>query len=351
MNFDLDRPIRLQLRTPHDLVTSLPPLLGFHPKESLVMVSIGIDDGRQVRFALRVDLPPPTDSVSLARHLAGVAAARRSDEVMLVVLGGASAPDAEMPVAELVDALHDECALVGVPVRMAVWAAEVARDAPWRCYGECACSGRLPDPSCAPLAARMVASGQVIYGDRSELERLVAPADPVAIQRRSAKLDARLDRATRKGGGMPLAGAAGFALLTRWVDRARTQPPRLADADVVSLCLALSDPMVRDAGLGFALGTRAVPAERLWSALTTECPDPEAAEPAVLWAFSALMRGDGALANVALERAQQAWPGHRLSALFLGGLGAGVAPGELRSWFLRGIERAEVELAGEVGPR
>jgi hypothetical protein len=164
-------------------------------------------------------------------------------------------------------------------------------------------------------------------------------------------LDARLDELSNAGGAMPLGGAEGFALLDRWVNKARTERPGMVDEDVVSLCLALSDPTLRDAGLSFALGKRAVAAERLWSVLVTESPDPEAAEPAVLLAFSALVRGDGALANVALERAQQAWPGHRLSSMLLGGLAAGVAPGELRQWCLRGIRQAEAELAGQSDQR
>jgi hypothetical protein len=65
-------------------------------------------------------------------------------------------------------------------------------------------------------------------------------------------------------------------------------------------------------------------------------PDPEAAEAAVLLAHCALMRGDGALACVALRRAQQAWPGHRLSALLQAALDSGTNPAELRTWFLDG---------------
>ena len=62
-------------------------------------------------------------------------------------------------------------------------------------------------------------------------------------------------------------------------------------------------------------GPAAAAAEQLWAALVRELPDPEAAEPAALLAVSALLRGDGALANVALDRAEQAWPGHRLTRL------------------------------------
>ena len=84
---------------------------------------------------------------------------------------------------------------------------------------------------------------------------------------------------------------------------------------MVELACALGDPDVRDAALLRNLGGAAAAAEQLWTALVRETPDPEAAEPAVLLAVSALLRGDGALANVALERAELAWPGHRLARL------------------------------------
>jgi hypothetical protein len=60
-------------------------------------------------------------------------------------------------------------------------------------------------------------------------------------------------------------------------------------------------------------------------------PDPEAAEPAALLALSALLRGDGALANVALDRAETAWPGHGFTAMLRDLARAGTRPSELRA--------------------
>jgi hypothetical protein len=96
-------------------------------------------------------------------------------------------------------------------------------------------------------------------------------------------------------------------------------------------------------GFAFADAT-ASGAERLWTALVSEAPDPAAAEPAVLLAHSALMRGDGALAGVALARAQRASPGHRLSAMFQAALDAGCGLDQLRDWFVTGCQQATEEL-------
>jgi hypothetical protein len=356
MNLDTGHPtderINLRLRDPADLLTAVPYLLGFHPRDSLVLVGTRAVDGVRIELTLRVDLPPPGAASAVARGIAGGLAARRCDEALVAVVG--SRPPGvggDPPYRDVVDALTSACAEVGVAVRGAAWAAELAKGAAWRCYDECGCAGSLPDPSCSPLAAATVAAGHVTYGDRVELERMVAPADEPVLGRRSALLERRLDEASHSGEPVDPSGLGALQLLARWVEDAAVGPPELDDEDVVDLCLALSDPLVRDAAFGLALGEAAHAAERLWSVLVSEAPDPEAAEPAVLLAYSALLRGDGALAGVALERAQRAWPGHRLSAMFGAALDAGHGPDELRDWFADGSKRALALLSRRADPR
>ncbi|MBO0848085.1 MAG: DUF4192 domain-containing protein [Pseudonocardia sp.] len=356
MNLDtghpIDERIDLRLRDPADLLTAVPYLLGFHPRDSLVLVGTRAVHGVQVEVTLRVDLPPPEAVATLVHGLAGGLAARRCDEALVAVVGAvAPRPDDGPAHRELVDALTEACAQVGVVVRGSAWVAELVAGSPWRCYDECGCAGSLPDPSCSPLAAAMVAAGRVTYGDRAELKRLVAPAAQSVRDRRSELLDRRVDEASRSGRPVAPSGLAALELLARWVEDISAAPAEMDDDDVVELCLALSDPLVRDAAFGLALGAEAAAAERLWSLLVTEAPDPEAAEPAVLLAYSALLRGDGALAGVALERAQLSWPGHRLSAMFLAALDAGHGPDELGDWFGTGSRRALALLARRADPR
>jgi hypothetical protein len=352
MDFELDQALPLRLRSPADVITAVPPLLGFHPRDSLVLVSLAQEATSAsmfVQFALRVDLPPPDRSARLVRYLSEVMAARRSEEILVVVVGGGGSgkPGEPPPHHELVEALLAECSLVGVPGRIAVWASEIAEDAPWRSYQNEDSSGQLPDPACAALAAEMVVTGQVIYADRADLEAVVAPGDPAVLAHRSDLLDAWLDEAVYTCRARPLDGPAAFELVNVWMTRARDGLLELTDDQVVALCLALNDVRVRDAAFGFALGGWAQAAERLWGTLVRECPDPDAAEPATLLAFSALVRGDTALATVALERAQLAWPGHRISSLLLNGLSSGIPPTTLRGWLTGGIEPAAVLLAND----
>jgi uncharacterized protein DUF4192 len=361
------------LRAPEDLVAAVPYLLGFHPADSLVLVSTRTAGQPGVEFTLRVDLPPPELVTEMARELAGVVLAQRCDELLLVVVGGAAPwattgsgpgpgsrrgsrsaarsgrgrvpeqrrrPAPGPPRAEVVAEVSRACAEVGVLARAAIWVAGFVAGTPWRCYGPCGCVGALPDPACSPVATASVLAGQVTYADRAELERVVAPAAEPVLRRRAELLTQRLDELSDGGDPSPPATAELVAALEHWIDIASAGPPQLADEDVVRLCLALGDPLVRDAAFGSAYDARAEGAERLWTALVTGSPDPEAAEPAVLLAHSALIRGDGALAGIALARAQQAWPGHRLSAMIRSALDAGLGPDQLRDWFVDGSQRA-----------
>jgi hypothetical protein len=181
----------------------------------------------------------------------------------------------------------------------------------------------------------------VAHADRSELEKVVAPTTPGRLRRRARLLtravDAALDpRIPDDGNGDAVAaiegcaGPAGHALVERALADAAAGRLHLDDEKVVALALALSDVEVRDAALARCAGSDTDGAEHLWAALARETPDPEAAEPAVLLAACALLRGDGALAGIALDRAEQAWPGHRLTRLLRAVWAAGIPPERVR---------------------
>jgi hypothetical protein len=353
MTFNTSRPPRTGSTPPlvANLVAAIPYLLGFYPHDSLVLLGTSSADPFGVDFTLRVDLPPPSLVSDTAAELARVLRNHRCQLALFAVVGAppGGAPGDLPPLPELAIEVTDACAAVGIHVWGSLWVPELVAGAPWRCYHDCACgngcAGELPDPASSPAAAAAVAAGQVTYPDRAALEAVVAPGDPAALRRRAALLDRRLTELTQPGAVPPRADAEALSTLRRWVEVAADRRPILGDEDVVRLCLALSDPLVRDAAFGFAFAqSTAAGAERLWTTLVTEAPDPVAAEPAVLLAHSALLRGDGALAGVALARAQQAWPGHRLSAMFQAAVDAGCGPDQLRDWCVAGCQQATAEV-------
>jgi Domain of unknown function (DUF4192) len=259
-------------------------------------------------------------------------------------VGGGPAPngaaDSEPPHADLVAVVTAAIDERGVPVRMRAWAASTAAGAAWACYDECGCRGTLPDPGATPLAATAVAAGLLVHADRAELERLVAPAPEGVLRRRERLLNRMVDAGARAAGtGSPPTDGpwpepGDTASATAVVDAAMADTAagrlHLDDGRVLALALALTDPLVRDAALARCASSGGESVEQLWAALTRETPDPEAAEPAALLAACALLRGDGALAGIALERAERAWPGHRLTALLRAAWQAGMRPEQVR---------------------
>jgi hypothetical protein len=82
----------------------------------------------------------------------------------------------------------------------------------------------------------------------------------------------------------------------------------------------------------------------LWTECTRRGPAPFDAAPATLLAVSAWLRGDGAMANVALERALESRPGYTLARLLAQGLTGCLPPAALRAMVraaVAGLEDAE----------
>jgi Domain of unknown function (DUF4192) len=339
----------VRMRDPGELMAALPFLIGFHPRDSLVVVAFGGPSGRRVELTQRVDLPPPEHATAVCAALARTTRLGDPAGAAVLVVGGGppgAVAGAPPPQAAVVVAATTAIEEAGVPVRMRTWAASTAAGAAWACYDECRCRGALPDASATPLAATAVTAGVVVHADRAELERLVAPVEAAVLRRREGLLTRALDTTSRAEGGQLIhaaspspvdapcpdrdaTGAATAVLETALADTAAGRL-HLDDGRVVALALALADPLVRDAALVRCAAPGAESAEQLWAALSRETPDPEAAEPAALLAACALMRGDGALAGIALDRAEQAWPGHRLTSLLRSAWQAGLRPAQVR---------------------
>ncbi|MFE2755427.1 DUF4192 domain-containing protein [Actinosynnema sp. NPDC059335] len=126
--------------------------------------------------------------------------------------------------------------------------------------------------------------------------------------------------------GQPSPRRSRFDLLHEHVLRAgdRTQP--LTDREIAHLAFALTNPLVRDACLSFAISEHAHHAEALWTELIRTSPAPERAEPAALLAAYACLRGDLDLAAAAIGHAERSHPGHRLSELLGTALRNGIDP-------------------------
>ncbi len=336
-----------------EVAAALPHLLGFRPAESLVLISLRGPGGSRVGLTVRADLPPSGGAAALARALAGKVVTDEPHAVLLAVVSeapdpadppvlpaGAGAADVrpELPhrgvVHEMVLALdaHD------VPVREALL---VRRGRWWdyNCPAACCEPGAgTPVPGGpSPLAVAAVAGGAVLAPDRTALAARIAPAGgPAAAAMAGACLRAGREHAARlRAAGRAAVAAEGSALVAEAAAACRPGPAtagtRLPDARLAGVLWALTLPEVRDRALGLALGEDAAAAEALWTECTRRAPVPLDGPPATLLAVSAWLRGDGATANVALDRALAADPTATLPQLLADGLAACLPPAELRA--------------------
>ncbi|WP_199443266.1 DUF4192 domain-containing protein [Umezawaea beigongshangensis] len=333
----------LRAGEPAQIIAAVPHLLGFHPGPSLVLILLRRDRPERIGAALRADLPPAEGHAALVRDLLVPLRAQDPGSVVLVVFGGGERPPSGEPPprAELVERVTELLDREGVPVLHATWAEFSGGGAPWRCYDDPACGGTLPDPSATPLAAASAAAGQVTFADRSQLAALLTPHDEEALARRAALLDAALTREEQPD------ARSGLLLVEDAVARVPDRREPLDDEKIVELATALSDLRVRDAALSLVCGDRAENAETLWLELTRAVPPPERAEPAVLLAFSAYARGDGAFASIALGVAEEACPEHRLCGLLRTALEHGLSPSSVREIAADAVTEARWLLAGE----
>jgi hypothetical protein len=105
----------------------------------------------------------------------------------------------------------------------------------------------------------------------------------------------------------------------------------LDDAAIARLAHALADGHVYNSALALCVGPWARGAQAVWLTLLRGASQPVRANPAALYAVCAYLNGDGALAAIAFEIAQQSEPDHPLATAIRGAAVIGTHPAELRA--------------------
>lgn len=317
----------ITLEQPSEVIASIPPLLGFHPADSLVVFGMCGPRATELALVLRTDLPPPARARELAFTLLVPLVQQDVIGITLVVVGGGS-PDDDLPHRELLIRCESVFADNGIPVIHQLWTPETTGGQRWHCYDETDCGGVVDDPATTEVAAAVEHAGLPVFARREDIVATLIPEPPDVLSRRSESLDRSSADAEPSGGSDP--PEARLATVRAAIEAAAGTVPCLTDEDVTSLVAALADHRVRDVCLDFDELPDVAAAERLWTALARATPPPERAEAACLLAFSAYARGDGVLAGIALEQAIAADPGHHLSGLLRGALAVGLPPAKIR---------------------
>jgi len=300
-----------------EMLGTLPVLFGFHPEESLVVVAL---DGPRSRagFRMRVDLLPTEDHDLLACQVADVLRSQHTDSVLLV------AYSADPTLADpLIEACWDRLVLDGVTIVEAV-RCDSSRYWSYKCHDSACCppEGTPYDVASSAGMALAVAEGIEVLPDRAALAaRLAPPQGQLRTRMQSAVAEAVAEMASiasRTGEAERSRALAevGVARVKPTVLRALDEPgATLEDAEVAQILVWCSLSVVRDIAWAQMTPQNAPASFAVWSQVARRAVPPF--EPAVLSlaGFAAWIKGDGAAAWCAVERAEDADPDYSMMHL------------------------------------
>jgi hypothetical protein len=302
----------LHVSSLHEFLAAVPYLLGFHPSDSVVVVAFR---NRRVLCAARTRPEDPVD------HAASVLVRQGADAA--AVIGYGDEQRITPPVQRMSEALR-------------------SRDVPvvdeFRVTGGRYWSLRCTDPDCCPaegtpcrtdqttVAAQATYDGQVVLPDRAALIAQLASVEgdertamSAATERAQARLAEALPQGVRRTGRAAV----------RTAESRYRGGRRLTDDEVAWLGLLLVETQIRDyawlrtAGEDWRI--------ELWADVLRRVDPLYVPAPASLLSFAAWRKGQGALANAALERALAAEPYYPMAQLIGQILHEGVPP-DLIPW-------------------
>ncbi|OLT48586.1 hypothetical protein BJF85_12460 [Saccharomonospora sp. CUA-673] len=203
----------ITLRGPGEIIAAVPYLLGFHPRDSVVLVAhAGRSpsargpgaDRADVGHVLRMDIPPEDMVVELRADLEATLrpSLAEATAVTVVIVGGVAEPGGGPAHQALMTELASLLTAVGVPIARALWTPEITKGAPWCDYarsdsagsGPADRDGVVPDPWASTLAAASAHAGHITYPSREAMERSLESDDPELLMRRSALLELAASR-------------------------------------------------------------------------------------------------------------------------------------------------------------
>jgi hypothetical protein len=299
-------------REPVDLIAVVPFLLGFHPQDSVVLLTFGAAE----TFHARVDLPTDPDAQgTVVDMLARVLAHHRVRRAALLLYTEDAWTAASFHDIAVARFLTDRVRLLDV--------LRVARDR-FHDAGDPEDPGTAYDVRTHAFTAEQVLEGTVVHHDRAELAATLDPVDPE---------DARVVAAAAERAADELFGAghepADLATQARWVQQVIRRHVRagtpLPPSDAARLVLLVGLADVRDVALAEMSRPVAMAHVELWRDLVRRCPRDLLPGAAALLGFAAWLSGHGALAWCALDKCTAVEPDHSLADC-IGALLEGAVP-------------------------
>jgi Domain of unknown function (DUF4192) len=326
----------VSLRSPADVVGCVPYQVGFHPRESLVVLCLH-GPRRRSGLTMRIDLPPPHLDRDLAVQMAARVAYDGADGAVVVCYTEATDSGGVLPRQRLVDALLERLRARGIDASEGI----LVRGGRWwsyRCRQPCCPPEGTPlpaEPTAATtrVAAEAAAGGTAVLPDRDALAASIRP-QPATLasaglqQTHDRVADAFLDACHSRGAAA--VDAETLDLLRALVRRYATGERRVADSEAARVAVGLADKRVRDEAATLSLDPGADALLVLLADVAQRAIAEHAPPVCTLLAWVAYAQGNGGLANVAIERALECDPDYEMALLLATGISRQVPPSAVR---------------------
>ncbi|MBB2940511.1 hypothetical protein FB565_000215 [Actinoplanes lutulentus] len=314
---------RINLKKPADVAAVVPYLLGFHPHDQLAILAL--HSGR-ILFAAATPVPFSADAADDAASIAIRIAAHDPDRVILIGYG----PDE--PIATAVNHTQEAFNALGVAVLATlrvhdsrIW--HLGCDAP-----VCQTDGVPFDSSTTAVAAHATFLGLAPADNIDTFAARLAPiTGPDREAMRKALIAAHQHLADIATGTEEEIEARFQGLAEDLIDETLTtyqQDHHFPDDRAALLLALLTDPQTSDVAIPTVEGDELD--VRIWTDLTRRADDPHVAAPATLLALAAMQNGNGLLARLAIERAQEVDPDDPLIQAMAHAIARGVDPTDIR---------------------
>jgi len=336
-NLPPDDPASLIVRagSPAALLRLIPHLTGFVPETSLIVIGVSPPRDR-IRVTLRYDLPDPPEPdlvTDLAAHAISVLTAQRLTAAVAVGYGP------ESVVTPVARELRDVAWQAGLDVRE-ILRVQDGRYWSYLCGNEACCPAAGVPFDSAPAdpaeAQALAAVGDRVLSCRAALAARVAPLGGIAAEsmrqatrraeRHVTQLLRRVRRSSRLGAARRMIIAEGLTAVGTMITRYRGGGRFTTDDEIARITVALRDLRVRDDAWARMDPAHAEGHLRLWTDVVRRAQPGYVAAPAALLAFVAWQSGNGALANVALDRALADDPRYSMATLLREVITAGAPP-------------------------
>ena len=306
------------LTSPHDLLAAVPFMVGYHPKDSLVAMALRDD---KVVMAMRVDFPEPdlilATSETIAMHLIREHA---SEAIVVGYLPTNTLETDSLATVREVIARHEIVVKECIAVHGNRFRSNLCQD-----MGCCPPEGSpIPLLTDSRVTAEQVAAGNPLpYLDLDEMKRSIAaqPADKELnkLIKKIAEIDYDSDQVTlwqREG----VDAINELALEFNEAGFSSNKPL------IAKVLVRLLDLQVRDYAMGMATEETSEQLWDMWRWLLRAAPRGYVAPVAVIFATISYERGDGALAQRALDRAFEDSAKYQMAKLLRRTFAAGWPP-------------------------